>query len=181
MSACSPAWFPVRNQLHVTEDPFSVMCCSSPVAFKILCLWLLTVWLLCFCGGGGGIFEFILFGFVELLGGVGAYFSSDLGGLGLLFLQNTVSFSFFSFLDSHYLYVVSLMLSHRSLGLFLNLRGFLFLWLDSLEFTSCSACSVGLLSPSSEFFILVLILLNSQIYIWYTSAISSSLLAFFVG
>lgn len=77
--------------------------------------------------GGGGIFEFILFGFVELLGGVGAYFSSDLGGLGLLFLQNTVSFSFFSFLDSHYLYVVSLMLSHRSLGLFLNLRGFLFL------------------------------------------------------
>lgn len=121
-----------------------------------------------------------LFGFFELLGCVDAYLSS-LGSLGLLFLE-TPCFCFLSFLDSHYFYVVTLD-AVPLVSVNVHYPSFFCLFvcfLDWMVSISPILPAHGLLSPSSEFFISV-ILLTSKIYILFTSIISSCLLVFFGG
>lgn len=129
VSPSSPAWFLMRNQLFRSPRIPSVLGCSSPVQDSLASDSLTIKFL------GGDLWVYPS-AFVELLGWVGPYFSPNLGSLGPLFLQ--ILFPSPSSPPSCTRIICMLwclMLSHRSLGLFLaNSTAFCFLhWIVSIS------------------------------------------------
>lgn len=154
-------------------------------SFKILCLWLLKVWLCV----SVWVLSSLYFKFFELLGCLYSGLSLNLGKFWSLFLQICtllLSFSVPSMTSMVYM-LVCLMVSHRSLrfySLFFNLFFFFFaipqtgnyivLSSSSLIFYLPTQRHISLVNPTREYFISATALKNSKISSWFLCRFSVS-------